>query len=79
MNREAKEAFDRLEKKLDSLTRINVDQMKKINEFQSLEDKVLKTLDNRLHEIRSLVYVVLLLIAILVSLIIGVLLKTLAG
>ena len=79
MNKEAKEAFARLEKKVDKAHKINCEGLSKISDFEAFENDFLKVVDSRLHEIRTLVYVVLLLIAVLVSLMIGVLLKTLVG
>ena len=79
MNREAQDAFDRLEKKVDSLNRANSDSLKKISDFESFENGILSVVDNRLREVQSLIYLVLLLVAIFVALMIGVALKTLTG
>ncbi len=79
MNREAQDAFGRLDAKIDALSARQREQSQKFDSFRDFEESIDRAIDNRLSDVRAVQYLTLALVASLVALLFGALIKTMFG
>ncbi len=79
MNRDAEDAFARLEAKLDSISGRLRELERKFESFRDFEENIDKAIDSRLSDVRAVQYLTLAILVVLFSMIFGALLKTIFG
>ncbi len=79
MNREAEDAFNRLEAKVDSVSSRQRELSQKLDSFRDFEENIDKAIDSRLADVRMVQYLTLAFVLIFLALLFGALLKTIFG
>ncbi|MFA6049152.1 MAG: hypothetical protein WC792_04405 [Candidatus Micrarchaeia archaeon] len=79
MNKDAEDAFNRLEAKLDSVSAKQRELSQKFDSFRDFEENIDKAIDSRLMDVRGVEYLTLALVIVLIALLFGALLKTMFG
>ncbi len=79
MDPQAQKAFDKLNAKLDIINK-EIDGMKaSVEELSEFDEKVEKVIEDKVFEIKGIVYMVLIIVTVLLALVIGALLRAYVG
>ncbi len=76
---DAKKALDRLEAKLDLLNKELAGVHERVDELAEYDEKVGKVVEDKVFEIKGVLYIVLVIVAVLLALVLGALLRAYFG
>ncbi|MFQ5406426.1 MAG: hypothetical protein ACE5DI_04695 [Candidatus Micrarchaeia archaeon] len=79
MNKDAEDRFSRIDARLSAVSSKISFLRRSYEQAEDLEERIAKRIENSVSDIRYVVYLTLVLVAVLVSLLAGVLLKTVFG